>query len=121
MPRSASPVGLARRGVITAVQREPFYSVYGWTQSLKHFGNDATNHYNALQLEFQTNFSKGAVLQATYTHASAFDYNNDYYRYNRSIAYGPNSTVRNDSFTLSYVYDLPFGREKDTWPMLLGQ
>lgn len=101
---------LAGFGTLTTVQREPFYSVYGWTQSLKYFGNDSTNHYNALQIEFQTNFSKGAMLQAAYTHASAFDYNNDYYPYNRSIAYGPNSTVRNDSFTLSHVYNLPFGK-----------
>jgi outer membrane receptor protein involved in Fe transport len=97
-------------GTLSTVQREPFYSIYGWTQSLKYFGDDATNHYNAVQVEFQTDLSKGAMLQASYTHASAFDYNNDYYLYNRSISYGPNSTVRNDSFTLSHVYELPFGK-----------
>jgi hypothetical protein len=61
-------------------------------------------------MEFQTNFTQGAMLQASYTHASAFDYNSDYYPYTRSIAYGPNSTVRTDSFTLSHVYELPFGK-----------
>jgi hypothetical protein len=97
-------------GTLSTIQREPFYSVYGWTQSLKYFADDATNHYNALQLEFQTNFTQGAMLQASYTHASAFDFNNDYYLYSRTIPYGPNSTVRNNSFTLSHVYDLPFGK-----------
>lgn len=101
---------LAGFGTLSTIQREPFYSIYGWTQSLKYFGDDSTNHYDAVQLEFQTHFTQGAMLQASYTHASAFDYNTDYYLYNRSIAYGPNSTVRKDSFTLSHVYELPFGK-----------
>jgi hypothetical protein len=99
-------------GTLSTFQREPFYPTFGWTQSLKYFGNDATNHYNALQLEFQKNFSAGALIQVTYTHAAAYDYNTDYYLYNRSFSYGPNSMVRNDSFTLSHVYDLPFGKGK---------
>ncbi|HEY3935923.1 MAG TPA: TonB-dependent receptor [Bryobacteraceae bacterium] len=97
-------------GTLSTFQRDPFYQTFGWTQSLKYFGNDSTNHYNAIQAEFQKHFTAGAIIQATYTHAAAYDYNTDYYTYNRSIAYGPSSLVRDDSFTLSHVYDLPFGK-----------
>ncbi|HEX4231310.1 MAG TPA: TonB-dependent receptor [Bryobacteraceae bacterium] len=97
-------------GTLSTFQRDPFYQSYGWTQSLKYFGDDSTNHYNAIQVEFQKNFSAGATIQATYTHAAAYDYNTDYYLYDPSVSYGPSSTVRNDSFTLSHVYNLPFGK-----------
>jgi hypothetical protein len=61
-------------------------------------------------MEFQKNFAAGATIQATYTHAAAYDYNADYYLYDRSFSYGPSSTVRADSFTLSHVYNLPIGK-----------
>jgi Carboxypeptidase regulatory-like domain len=83
---------------------------YGWTQSVKYFSDDASNHYNSLQARAEKRFSQGLSFQATYTWQTAFDYTNDYFFWSPKVDYGPEDGVRKHVFTALNVYELPFGR-----------
>jgi carboxypeptidase family protein/TonB-dependent receptor-like protein len=102
-------VGFAQ-GVPTNLRR-PFYSLYGWTQGLNYYGNDASNHYESLQTKLEKRFSNGYTVAAHYTFAHAFQYDGDgYYIYNPKLVSGPSDFQRNHVFVLSHIYDLPFGK-----------
>ena len=92
--------------------RRFYFQKFGWTQSLNGYTDDATVKYSGLQLRGEKRFSNGLSFQANFTWASAFDFANDYFFWDRSIDYGRESGVRREVFNLNHVYELPFGRGK---------
>lgn len=91
--------------------RKPFYPLYGWTQGMCFLGNNASNHYNSLQIELEKRYSNGLSLTADYTFQHATFYNSDY-TVDPSVSYGPQPDYRNQQLILTEVYDLPFGKGK---------
>lgn len=90
--------------------RERFYNLFGWTQGLNYYGNDASNSYESLQANVTKRFSSGLSLQASYTYAHANRFAGDYYVYDPAAVYGPADFQRNQVFILSHSYNLPFGK-----------
>src|SRR5690349_15805053 len=93
-------------------QRRPFFNLYGWTQGIDYFGNDADNHFNSLQATVEKRFSGGLSFQSSYTFQHATNYDSNYYNIDRKIAFGPNDDYRNHMLIFTQVYDLPFGQGK---------
>jgi hypothetical protein len=77
-----------------------------------YYGNDASTHYNALEMKVDKRFNQGLQFIAHYTYARAFAYDSNYYGASHVIAYGPNDFVRNHVFVVNTVYELPFGKGK---------
>jgi hypothetical protein len=75
-----------------------------------YFGNDASSHYNALQVKMEKRFSAGLQFLAHYTYAHAYNFDSTYYSVDPRVAYGPDDFNRNHVFVISTVYELPFGR-----------
>jgi outer membrane receptor protein involved in Fe transport len=101
-------------------QRRPFFNLYGWTQGIDYFGNDADNHFNSLQATVEKRFSGGLSFQSSYTFQHATNYDSNYYNIDRKIAFGPNDDYRNHMFILTEVYELPFGHGKK-WATDVGR
>lgn len=76
------------------------------------YGNDASTHYNALEMKVDKRFNQGLQFIAHYTYARAYAYDSNYYAVSHPIAYGPNDFVRNHVFVANTVYELPFGKGK---------
>src|SRR5262249_34900060 len=77
-----------------------------------YFGNDASAHYNALQVKVEKRFSQGLQFLAHYTYSHAYDFDSSYYSVDPRVAYGPDDFNRNHVFVLSTVYELPVGKGK---------
>ena len=77
-----------------------------------YFGNDASDHYNALQIKAEQRLSYGLQFLAHYTFSHANAYNDSYFPVNPKFAYGPNPFNRNQVFVWSAIYDLPVGKGK---------
>jgi len=77
-----------------------------------YFGNDASTHYDALQVKVEKRFSQGLQFLAHYTYSHAFNYDSGYFSVDPRIAYGPDDFNRNQVFVVSTVYELPFGKGK---------
>jgi len=75
-----------------------------------YYGNDASSHYNALEMKVEKRFAQGLQFIAHYTYAKADAYDSNYYAVSHPIAYGPNDFVRNHVFVVNAVYALPFGK-----------
>jgi outer membrane receptor protein involved in Fe transport len=79
---------------------------------LTYFGNDASNHYNAIQTKLEKRFTNGLQLLAHYTFSHATAYDSTYYSVDPRVAYGPDPFARNNAFVMVAVYELPVGRGK---------
>jgi Carboxypeptidase regulatory-like domain/TonB dependent receptor len=77
-----------------------------------YFGNDASTHYNAIQVKVEKRFTQGLQFLAHYTYSHAYNFDSTYYSVGPKYAYGPDDFSRNHVFVLSLVYELPFGRGK---------
>jgi hypothetical protein len=77
-----------------------------------YFGNDASSHYNGIQVKLEKRFAQGLQFLAHYTFSHAYNYNDDYFSVDPKIAYGPDDFNRNHVFVISTVYELPIGRGK---------
>jgi hypothetical protein len=97
-------------GTLSTNQRRLFYNLYGWTQTIKYFSDDASVKFNSMQVRGEKRFSSGLMFQGNFTWASAFDYANDYFFWNHNIDYGRENGVRRFVFNLNHVYQLPFGK-----------
>jgi hypothetical protein len=62
-----------------------------------------------MQLKAEKRFSRGYSLMSHYTWSRAFNYTNTYYNIDRELAYGPNDNHRRHVFSLSGLWELPFG------------
>src|SRR6266850_3886695 len=100
--------------------RRPFFNLYGWTQGIDYFGNDADNHYNSLQATVEKRFAGGLSFQSSYTFQHSTNYDGSYYNIDRRVAFGPNDSYRNHLLIFTQVYDLPFGHGK-RWAGNLGR
>jgi len=92
--------------------RRFYFQKFGWTQSLNAYTDDATVKYSALQLRAEKRFSNGLSFQGNFTWASAFDFGNTYFFWDRRWDYGRESQVRRKVLNVTHVYELPFGRGK---------
>ena len=77
-----------------------------------YFGNDATNHYNGIQVKAEKRFAGGLQFLAHYTFSHAYFYDADYYSVDPKVSYGPDDFTRNHVFVINTVYELPVGRGK---------
>src|SRR4030095_16786314 len=77
-----------------------------------YFGNDASSHYNGIQVKLEKRFAQGLQFLAHYTFSHAYNYNDDYFSVDPKVAYGPDDFNRNHVFVISTVYELPIGRGK---------
>ena len=108
-------------GAIPGEMRTPLYLKYGLLSGIDYFGNDADNHYNALQATVEKRFSNGLSFQSSYTFQHAKYYANDgYFNIDKRVQYGPNSNYRDQVFILTQVYQLPFGKGKK-WASDVGR
>jgi outer membrane receptor protein involved in Fe transport len=92
--------------------RKPYFPLYGWTQGIDYFGNDANNKFNAFEVTFEKRYAGGLTFQGSYTFQHANYYANDGYYNIAHVTYGPNPNYRNQVFIFTVVYELPFGRGK---------
>jgi len=82
-----------------------------------YFGNDASAHYEGLQIKAEKRFAHGLQFLAHYTFSHAYNYSDDgsagsYYSVGPKFAYGPDDFNRTHVFVISTVYELPFGTGK---------
>jgi hypothetical protein len=77
-----------------------------------YFGNDATNHYQGLQVKAEKRFASGLQFLAHYTYSHAYFYDGGYFSVNKHYSYGPDDFNRNHVFVVNTVYELPVGRGK---------
>jgi hypothetical protein len=98
----------------------PYYQAYGRTVATQMWDGYLSSNYNSLQISVNRSFSKGLMLKGAYTYSHAIDYTDDdgwasvgwnlpsQFQRNRATA-GFNRT---NVFQLGWVYDLPFGKDK---------
>jgi hypothetical protein len=77
-----------------------------------YFGNDASSHYDALQVKVEKRFAQGLQFLGHYTYSHAYNFDSSYFSVDPKFAYGPDDFSRNHVFVLSTVYELPVGRGK---------
>jgi outer membrane receptor protein involved in Fe transport len=99
-------------GGLSRNERRPYFNLYGWTQGIDYFGNDADNHYDSFQATLEKRFSSGLSFNANYTFQHSNNYDSNYYNIDKKIAYGANDDYRNHMLIFTQVYDLPFGKGK---------
>ena len=109
-PNQPTLVGFAQG--LSTNERKPFYNKFGWSQGLRYFGNDANNHYNALQTKIEKRFSHGYSLLAHYTYSHAKNQESAYYTIDRNVSYGRPEWQRDHVFVTANIFELPFGRGK---------
>jgi hypothetical protein len=77
---------------------------------VRYFGNNANDNYNSLQAKVHKNFSRGYSFMAHYTWSKGLDYDNNYFRVDPRVGYGPASFDIRHRFVLTNIWDLPIGR-----------
>ncbi|MES1260950.1 MAG: TonB-dependent receptor, partial [Acidobacteriota bacterium] len=106
-PNQASIVGF---GTLSANQRKPYFQKFGWSQSLRYYGSDASNSYNGLQVKLEKRFSGGLQILGHYTWSRALDYSGTYYPQDRSQSYGVSDNGRNHTVVVASLWEVPVGR-----------
>jgi len=92
--------------------RRPLFNRFGWTQDIDFFGNDAPSYYDALQAKIDKRFNNGLQFVAHYTWAKNLTHDGGYYNIDPQVNYGPDDFNRKHVFSISSVYELPFGKGK---------
>jgi hypothetical protein len=82
----------------------------GWNDGIAYRGDDQNTEYDALQITFAKQFTKGLSYNANYQWASAFDEQSGFYTWSHSITHGRDSSVRDQQLNLYGTYELPFGK-----------
>jgi hypothetical protein len=98
-------------GIATA--RQPYYALYGLTQTIFDKCDCESSNYNSLQAQVVKRFSNNLSLIANYTYQRAFDYGEfgtPTNQYDTLMDYGPASYNRTNVFTVGHTYYLPFGK-----------
>jgi outer membrane receptor protein involved in Fe transport len=98
----------------------PYYASYGRTVATSMWDGYLSSNYNSLQVAVNRSFSKGLMLKGAYTYSHAIDYTDDdgwasmswnwapVFQRNRATA----GFDRTHVFQLGWVYELPFGTNK---------
>jgi outer membrane receptor protein involved in Fe transport len=106
-PNQPSIIGF---GFLTTNQRRPFFPRFGWTQSLRYFANDGSNHYHSLQLKAEKRFSQGWNLIAHYTWSRAINYDGVYYNHDARVNRAIQDWNREHNFLMVNQWEIPVGR-----------
>jgi hypothetical protein len=85
---------------------------FGWTQSLRDNYNEATEHYNALQVVMTKRVSGGLSFLSHYTWSHAINHESYQFLIDPLISKGNSYYNRRQQFIFAGDYDLPFGRNK---------
>jgi hypothetical protein len=98
---------------VSTDERKPFFRRFPGRllrQGIDFFGNDAQNNYNSLQAKVDKRFASGLQFVAHYTWSKSLDHDSGYFNIDPKVNYGPDDFNRKHVFSLSAVYDLPFGK-----------
>ncbi len=79
-------------------------------QSIRYFGSDSSNNYNALQIKVEKRFSQGLQILSHYTWSRNMDFSGTYYPVDARYSYGPADNNRAHVFMLSSLWEVHFGR-----------
>jgi hypothetical protein len=82
----------------------------GWTNGISFYHDALDTHFNALQVTVAKQLQHGMSLTANYQWARAFDYNSGYATWDKTLAYGRDSAVREQQLVGYGIWQLPFGR-----------
>jgi hypothetical protein len=109
-------------GVTNTNLDQPYYSLYGWTQSLGYYCNCSNENYNSFQATVKVNALQGWTVQGNYTYQRQFGdgwgYDSNYYflyggigpvPVTRAEGQGYSSLLPNNQITIAQNYDIPFG------------
>ena len=77
-----------------------------------YFGNNANDNYNALQAKVSKSFNLGYAFLAHYTWSKGLDYDDNYFRVDPRIGYGPASFDIRHRFVMTNIWNLPIGRNR---------
>lgn len=90
----------------------PYYSRYGWTQSIDLYCQCLTNYYNSLQVQLKRAYSHGYAVQLSYTWQDAVSDSSDSYAilYDRPLGRGRENAIADHTLTIAQTFDIPFGK-----------
>ena len=90
--------------------RRPFFSKFGWTQTLFHFGAIGNEHsnYQALQAKVERSFSHDFLVLSTFTWAKALNANLQN-QFDTDSNWGNSDNSRSITSYTSFIWGLPFG------------
>ncbi len=102
-------------GVSNTNLDRPYYNKFGWTNDLSYYCNCSNENYNSFQSTFKINAMQGWTLQGSYTYqrqyGDGWGYDSNYYfMYQRAAGQGYTAMLPRQQWTISQVYDIPFGR-----------
>lgn len=105
-------VGFGVPGGPSKNERRPYFARYGWTQDISFFANDAPSYYDAFQAKLDKRFTNGLQFVAHYTWSKNLTHDGGYANIDNQVNYGPDDFNRKHVFSISTVYELPFGKGK---------
>jgi hypothetical protein len=89
------------------------YAALGRTGSVREYNNFLTNNYNSLQVSLNRRFAQGLSFTAAYTFSKALGYTDAngmlLNPFDRQANYGLQPYDRQHVFTVSHLWELPFG------------
>ena len=97
-------------GALSSNQRKPLFQKFGWSQTLRYYGSDASNSYNGLQVKLEKRFGQGLQVMTHYTWSRALDYSGVYYPRDARQSYGPSDNGRNHTVVAASLWEVPVGR-----------
>ncbi len=115
--KAAQPSAFRRRLFLNGVPAFTYTGAFAGltccsTDVGNYFGNDASNHYDGLQVKVEKRFASGLQFLGHYTYSKAYFFDGGYYSVDPKFAYGPDDYNRNHVFVINTVYELPIGRGK---------
>ena len=93
--------------------RQPYYALYGFTQTIFDKCDCESSNYNAFQGQLTKRYSNNLSLVVNYTWQKALDYGEfgtPTDQYDTMLDYGPASFNRSSVLTIGHTYFLPFGK-----------
>ncbi|MGH9407650.1 MAG: TonB-dependent receptor domain-containing protein [Terriglobia bacterium] len=93
--------------------RQPYFALFGITQTIFDACDCESSNYNALQAQLTKKFSHNLSLIVNYTWQKAMDYGEfgtPTDQYDTMMDYGPASFNRSNVFTVGHTYVLPIGK-----------
>ena len=84
----------------------------GWTQDVTYYGDNQDTHYNALQVTVTKTFTHGVSFNVNYAWQRAFDFNNGFSTWNKSVTKGRSDSIREQQVVGYGLIQLPFGRNR---------
>jgi hypothetical protein len=82
----------------------------GWSNSIGDYGDNQDTHYNALQVTVAKTFTHGYSINGNYAWQRAYDFNNGYATWDKSVTKGRNGSIREQQLIVYGLFELPFGR-----------